>query len=60
MQVPIEWALGTVRFSVGRQTTVQEIDQAVEIVSYAVKKQYQAHRNQHTYQQKRFEEKCGC
>lgn len=33
MQVPIDFAMGTVRFSVGRETTPQEIDRAIEILS---------------------------
>ncbi len=36
MQIPLEWAIGTMRLSVGRQTTVQEIDEAVEIVSRTI------------------------
>jgi len=36
MAVPVDWAKGTVRFSVGRGTTAQEIDRAVEVVSEAV------------------------
>ncbi len=36
MQVPLEWAKGTIRFSVGRMTTVGEIDRAIEIVVRAV------------------------
>jgi cysteine desulfurase len=36
--VPVEWAMGTVRFSVGRGTTAQEIDRAVEIVAEAVRR----------------------
>ncbi|MBN1139787.1 MAG: selenide, water dikinase SelD [Anaerolineae bacterium] len=36
MQVPIEWAMGTVRFSVGRGTTDEEVDRAAGIVSEAV------------------------
>jgi selenium donor protein len=32
MQVPIDYAMGTVRFSVGRHTTAEEIDRAVEIM----------------------------
>mgnify|MGYP001032103161 CR=1 FL=1 len=36
MRVPIEWAKGTVRFSVGRMTTAQEIDEAVRVVVNAV------------------------
>ena len=29
MKIPLEWAMGTVRFSTGRHTTEEEIDQAV-------------------------------
>jgi cysteine desulfurase len=36
MQVPMEWAMGTVRFSVGRDTTPEEIDRAVTVVAEAV------------------------
>lgn len=35
MQVPIEWAKGTLRFSVGSMTTMEEIDRAVEVVTEA-------------------------
>jgi cysteine desulfurase len=35
MQVPVEWAKGTLRFSVGRMTTVEEIDHAVDVVAEA-------------------------
>jgi cysteine desulfurase len=38
MAVPVDWAKGTVRFSVGRGTTAQEIDRAVEVVSEAVRR----------------------
>jgi cysteine desulfurase len=38
MQVPLEWAMGTVRFSVGRGTTVEEVDLAVEVVAEAVRR----------------------
>jgi cysteine desulfurase len=38
MKVPIEWAMGTVRFSVGRYTTSEEIDRATTIVSEAVRR----------------------
>ena len=38
MAVPVEWAMGTVRFSVGRDTTAQEIDRAVQIVADAVRR----------------------
>lgn len=32
MQIPVEWAQGSVRFSVGRMTTVAGIDQALEVI----------------------------
>lgn len=32
MGVPQEWAVGAVRFSVGRHTTLEEIDRAVEVI----------------------------
>jgi selenium donor protein len=38
MEVPLEYAMGSVRFSVGRLTTEAEIDRAVQIVSAAVKR----------------------
>jgi cysteine desulfurase len=38
MNVPRAWAKGTLRFSVGRMNTVEEIDRAIEIVARAVKK----------------------
>jgi cysteine desulfurase len=38
MRVPVDWAMGTVRFSVGRGTTAEEIDQAVQIVAEAVRR----------------------
>ena len=37
MKVPMEFAMGTIRFSTGRSTTVQEIEQAVEEISTVVK-----------------------
>jgi cysteine desulfurase len=37
MKVPMEWAKGTVRFSVGRMTTRNEIDQAIYILDEAYK-----------------------
>jgi len=37
MQVPVEWGMGTVRFSVGRHTSAEEIDQAIMIVAEAVR-----------------------
>ncbi|MBN1538495.1 MAG: selenide, water dikinase SelD [Anaerolineales bacterium] len=36
MKVPVDWAMGTVRFSVGRDTTSEDIDRAVDVVSAAV------------------------
>jgi cysteine desulfurase len=38
MQVPLEWAKGTVRFSTGRMTTADEIDHTVDIVVAAIKR----------------------
>jgi cysteine desulfurase len=37
MKVPIDWAMGTIRFSVGRGTTIDEIDRAAEIVAGAIR-----------------------
>lgn len=36
MNVPVEWAKGTLRFSTGRMNTEREIDRAIEIISEAV------------------------
>ena len=36
MRVPLEYAMGTVRLSVGRYTTAAEIDQAVSEIAKAV------------------------
>ena len=38
MQVPIEWAKGTIRFSMGRMTTIEEIDRAIAVVAGVVGK----------------------
>jgi cysteine desulfurase NifS/selenium donor protein len=38
MQVPVEWAMGTVRFSVGRDTTAEQVDRAVEVMAGAVRR----------------------
>jgi cysteine desulfurase len=38
MTVPLQWAKGTLRFSVGKMTTTAEIDKAIRIVVDAVKK----------------------
>jgi cysteine desulfurase len=37
MAVPLEWAKGTLRFSVGRMTTKAEIDQTIRVVSEALR-----------------------
>ena len=37
MNVPTEWAMGTIRFSVGTQTTKVDIDQAIERVSEVIR-----------------------
>jgi cysteine desulfurase NifS len=36
MKVPLEYAMGSIRFSTGKMTTEEEIDQAIEIVVKAV------------------------
>jgi len=38
MNIPLDWAKGTLRFSVGWMTTVEQIDKAVQVVVHAVKK----------------------
>ena len=38
MQLPVDWAKGTLRFSVGRMTTAEQIDRAVSVVTAAVRK----------------------
>ena len=38
MQVPLDYAMGTVRFSVGRPTTEREVDTAVRVVTEAVER----------------------
>jgi cysteine desulfurase len=38
MNVPLEYAMGTIRFSTGKMTTVEEIDRAVEIIASAVQR----------------------
>lgn len=38
MKVPLEWAMGTVRFSVGRETTEEMINNATSIISNAVRR----------------------
>ncbi len=38
MNIPLDWAKGTLRFSVGRMTTVEQIDKAIRIIIHAVKK----------------------
>ena len=38
MQVPLEWAKGTLRLTTGRMTTAADIDEAVQVISDAVNK----------------------
>ena len=38
MRVPLEWAKGTLRFSVGRMTTQEDIDTAIRVVVEAITK----------------------
>ena len=38
MKVPLEYAMGTIRFSTGRMTTEEEIDRAIKIVAEAVRR----------------------
>ncbi len=38
MRVPVAWARGTVRFSTGRMTTADQVDQAVQVIVEAVTK----------------------
>jgi cysteine desulfurase len=38
MNIPEEWAKGTLRFTTGRFTTAEEIDRALEVITSAVKK----------------------
>jgi cysteine desulfurase NifS len=42
MQVPLEYAMGTIRLSVGRYTTQEEIDQALKEIKQAVSSHLQA------------------
>jgi cysteine desulfurase len=37
MQTSAEWAIGTIRFSVGRETTAEEIDRAVHLIAEVVR-----------------------
>jgi len=37
MRIPLQWAKGTLRFSVGRMTTGEQIDTAIGVVSEAVR-----------------------
>jgi cysteine desulfurase len=38
MNVPLEWAKGTLRLTTGRMTTAADIDKAVGVICAAVKK----------------------
>jgi cysteine desulfurase len=39
MAIPVEWAKGTIRFSLGKMTTKAEIDKTIRVVAAAVDKQ---------------------
>ena len=38
MNVPLEYAMGTLRLSTGKLTTEPEIDKTIEVITAAVKK----------------------
>ena len=38
MQIPLEWAKGTLRFSTGRMTTPEQIETAIDVVTCAIKR----------------------
>jgi len=38
MNVPLEWAKGTIRFSAGRMNSLSEIEKAIRVVTDAVLK----------------------
>ena len=38
MKVPVDWAMGTIRFSVGRENSEEDIEKAAEIVAAAVRR----------------------
>ena len=38
MNVPLEWAKGTLRLTTGRMTTTADIDKAARVIGAAVKK----------------------
>lgn len=38
MHIPLEYAMGTIRFSVGRYTSSEDIDQAVDVIRAVVKR----------------------
>ncbi len=42
MHLPVDWAKGTLRFSVGRMTTAEQIDRAVSVVTTAVRRLHEA------------------
>ena len=43
MKVPVDWAMGTIRFSVGRGTTAEDIDRAIGIVAESVRHRQSPH-----------------
>jgi cysteine desulfurase len=42
MHVPPDYAMGTIRFSTGRKTTMHEVDRSLTVLKYAVKKLQQS------------------
>jgi cysteine desulfurase len=42
MGIPVEWAMGAVRFSLGRSTTAEDVDEVVEAIVPIVEKLRQA------------------
>ncbi len=44
MNVPLKWAKGALRFSVGTMTTDKEIDQAIQIIAHAIHTRRALHR----------------
>jgi cysteine desulfurase len=47
MDVPLEWAMGTVRFSTGRGTTSEEVDRVIAITAGAVRQLQSLARSAH-------------
>jgi cysteine desulfurase len=45
MRIPLDDAMGTIRFSVGKMTTPDDIDRAIDLVVRAVREVRQAKRS---------------